>query len=342
MKHIVKKDDIEIYKSAIWDFYFAGLRIGVLDIETTGLSADRNKFILGGLYNSQTNEMHQVFAESRAEEADALKEFIAELRKLDVVVTYNGRNFDMPFLKKRLAKAIEEGRYPNNGDEDILEGLYDLDLFLVVQGHSPIKKFVPNLRQKTVENYMGLWETRTDEISGAESVDLFNHYEKTKDPDAETKILLHNSDDVRQLTKLTKIISKCDMHRAMMSMGFPTDKGLKTGRPKLKSGCLCISGKQSPDSCFCMDYIGYEFNGCPVHARISSADGTFSFEVPVTRNSGMTLIDLDALGLCREEFEKYPTCESGYLVIEDREGLRHLEINHFTKAFIKKFQEEAL
>jgi len=59
---------------------------------------------------------------------------------------------------------------------------------------------------------------------------------------------LHNSDDVRQLTKLTKIISKCDMHRAMMSMGFPTDKGLKTGRPKLKSGCLCISGKQSPDS----------------------------------------------------------------------------------------------
>lgn len=341
MKHIVEKDDIEIYKSAIWDFYFGGLNVGVLDIETTGLSPDRNKFILGGLYNCQTREMHQVLAESRAEEADALREFICELQRLDVIVTYNGRNFDTPFLKKRLAKAIADGRYVHPEDEAVLERLYDLDLFLVVQGHSPIKKLVPNLRQKTIENYMGLWETRTDEISGAESVELFNHYEKTGDPEAERKILLHNSDDVRQLTKLTKIISKCDMHRAMMSMGFPIC-GMKTGRPKLQSSCLQINGKQSAGTGLCMDYIGYEFHGCPVYTAFSSADGTFQFEVPVMRNSGMTLVDLDALGLDRLEFEQYPTCESGYLIIEDREGLRHMEINHFTKAFIKKFQEEAL
>ncbi len=344
MKHLIEKSDLEPYKSPIWEFYFGGLRAGVLDIETTGLSPERNKFILGGLYDCQTHEMHQVLAESRAEEAEVLREFNNLLQNLDVVVTYNGRNFDVPFLKKRLSKAVAEGRYPWEGDGEMLQSLYDLDLFLVVQGHSPIRKFVPNLRQKTIENYMGLWETRTDEISGAESVDLFNHYEKTKNPDAEAKILLHNSDDVKQLTKLTKVISKCDMHRAMMSMGFPAGvPGMKTGRPKLQSDGLHIQGTVvGKDAGLCMDYIGYEFNGCPVCARFSSAEETFQFDVPVTRSSGMTLIDLDSLGLCMEEFEQYPTCESGFLIIEDRNGLRHMEINHFTKAFIKKFQEEAL
>ena len=77
---------------------------------------------------------------------------------------------------------------------------YNLDLYLVLNGHSPIKKFVPNLKQKTVENYMGLWQSRTDEISGAESVELYNTYEKTGREDLESKILLHNSDDVIQLT----------------------------------------------------------------------------------------------------------------------------------------------
>ena len=51
----------------------------------------------------------------------------------------------------------------------------------MLNGHSPIKRFVPNLKQKTVENYMGLWQSRDDEISGAESVELYNVYEKNHD-----------------------------------------------------------------------------------------------------------------------------------------------------------------
>ncbi|MBQ6496138.1 MAG: ribonuclease H-like domain-containing protein [Firmicutes bacterium] len=341
MKHIIETYDQNIYESAVWDFYFKDFRIGVLDIETTGLDLSRNKFILGGLFNCQTRQLHQILAECREEEAQTLSEYVKELAKLDVVVTYNGRHFDLPFLEKRMEVLTKAGKYLQQGDEQILRRLYDLDLFLVVQGHSPIKKLVPNLRQKTIENYMGLWETRTDEISGAESVNLYNHYEKTGDPAAEEKILLHNNDDVRQLTKLTRVISKCDLHRAMYSLGFPVGD-LQVGRPVLRTGGLCIRGEQMTDRDHCIDYRGFALGEFPVETMFSSLDRSFEFRVPVVRSGPLTVIDLEAAGLPTEEFVKYPTCESGFLVIEDGKGIRHMEINHFTKAFIRRFQEEAL
>ena len=341
MKHIVEDYNQNVYESALWDFYFSGMNVGILDIETTGLNPSRNKFILGGLFDCQNHKMHQILAESRNEEAQALSEYIDEIAKMDMVVTYNGRHFDMPFLAKRLEILTKAGRYPKSGDDAVLKRIYDLDLFLIVQGHSPIKKLVPNLRQKTIENYMGFWDTRTDEISGAESVELYNHYEKTGDAKAEEKILLHNNDDVRQLTKLTKVISKCNMHKAMFALGYPV-ASLHVEKSQLRNGCLCIKGKQTPKDVQRIDYMGFEYNGFPVKSVFSSSRQEFEFQIPVIKQSSLTVIDLEAAGICDEEFKKYPSCESGFLVIEDSDGIRHMEINHFTKAFIKKFQEEAL
>ena len=344
MKHIVEKCDQNLYESAIWDFYFGGLDIGVLDIETTGLDPSKNKFILGGLYNCRTGELHQILAESRAEEPSALTEYIDEIAKLDAVVTYNGRHFDMPFLARRLEVLAKAGKYPS-GDcgygRWVIEKTYDLDLFLVIQRYSPIKKLVPNLRQKTIENYMGFWDTRTDEISGAESVQLYNHYEKTKDLQAEAKILLHNNDDIRQLTKITKVISKCDMHKAMFALGFPVGD-LTVQKPLLYRNDLVVRGTQQARQEDRINYMGFEMDGFPVVTDFRADEGVFSFRIPVIRNEGLTVVDLQAAGLCGRGLEKYPNCESGFLVVEDAEGVRHMEINHFTKAFIEKFQEEEL
>ena len=345
MKHIVEEYHGEIYQSAIWDFYFKDLNIGVLDIETTGLDPSRNKFILGGLYNCQTGRLHQILAESRSEEPEALAEYMEEIRDLDVVVTYNGRHFDMPFLARRLEVLRAGGKYPGQSLYDhgrrILSKTYDLDLFLVVQGHSPIKKLVPNLRQKTIENYMGFWDTRADEISGAESVELYNHYEKTQDPLAEQKILLHNNDDIRQLTRLTKVISKCDMHRAMYALGFPAGN-LFVQKPLLRKNELIIQGRQTGRPEEWTDYMGFELDGFPIKTRFSAKDGTFRFEVPILRNAGLTVVDLEAAGLCADSMERYPSCGSGFLVLADTDSMKYMEINHFTKALLQKFQEEVL
>lgn len=332
MKHIVEEWQQNICDSALWDFYFEGMRVGSLDIETTGLDPKRNKFILGGVYDAQTNLLHQVLAESRAEEADALAEYMDVLSGLDVVVTYNGRNFDIPFLDTRLAACAGEAGHCGH--------LYDLDLYQVLSGHSQMRRLLPNMRQKTVENYMGLWNTRADEISGAESVELFDLYERTGDADAEARILLHNNDDVRQLTRLTAAIKKSDFHKAMFRMGFPVKSGgrMITVRDiKLCRDTLECSGCQNSMP---VNYVGFEYRGWPVTS--SFGNGRFKISVPVTRERGMTIVDLEAAGIEDESFGNYPNCAGGFLVIETSDGIRYRETNHFVKEFTRKFMEENL
>ena len=358
MKHITEHFDENIYTSAVPDFYFSGMKIGVLDIETTGLDPSRNKFILGGLFDIQTGEMHQIFAENRGEEKQALEEFYHLLSGFDMVITYNGKHFDMPFIARRM-KAHGIGSYPDHTGAAVDTAWllpYNLDLYLVINGHSPIKKFVPNLKQKTVENYMGLWQSRDDEISGAESVELYNRFEKSGDSSLEEKILLHNSDDVLQLTRLMKVLSKCDMHKAMYHLGFPVKAINEAGestmliveRIKTEKNSLFISGKQlsckgsefgSADAHVRqgIDYMGFSFGDWPAESRFESRNMSFSMQLPVIRESGLCIIDLDAAGLERTDFEKYPSCSSGFLVLEDHNDRNFMEANHFVKAFIELF-----
>lgn len=316
------KCDGALYTSGLLDFYFSGMRIGVLDIETTGLNPARNKFILGGLLDMQTMTMHQYFAENRSEERQALESFAAEVSGLDMVITYNGRHFDMPFINRRLQSFSAAGCAP-----------YDLDLYLVVNGHSPIKRFVPNLRQKTVENYMGLWQNRTDEISGAESVELYNSYEKTGDPELCRKILLHNSDDVLQLSRLLKVVSKTDFHKAMFHLGFPVC-GLNVEKIGISGSFMTVSGSQRTAP---FDYTGFSFGDHPVEIRFDRSNSDFHIKFPVIRDSGLVIADLDAAGLPRDDFALYPSYSSGFIVLEDHDRKNHMEINQFIRDFIKSF-----
>ena len=335
MKYSTVRYSEELYRNNIYDFYFSGMRTGVLDIETTGLDPSRNRFILGGLYDCGTCTIHQYFAEKRSEEPEALAGFLSVLDSLDMVITYNGRHFDMPFIEKRL-RAVSEASGSVSGMQlpcDTYNMPYDLDLYLVLNGHSPIRRFVPNMKQKTVENYMGLWQDRKDEISGAESVELYDRYEKTGDDALKEKILLHNSDDILQLTRLTKVINKCDFHKAMFYLGFPagplTISKIRTGRDYID-----ISGIQRTCA---VDYRSFMGLSCPADARFSSTDRTFTIRLPAVRDSGLLIVDLEAFGIDKSGFSIYPGYGSGFLVIEDPSGHRHMEINHFIKEFLRGF-----
>ena len=196
------------------------------------------------------------------------------------------------------------------------------------------------MKQKTVENYMGLWETRADEISGAESVELYNRYELTGDPDAESRILLHNNDDVRQLTRLTEAIKKSNFHKAMFRMGFPVKSGdrmITVREIKFRADGLECSGTQNRMP---VNYAGFEQNGWPVMS--SFRDGSFRISIPVIRERGITAVDLEAAGIKDKSFEDYPDCISGFLVLEDADGIRYRETNHFIKEFTRRFMEENL
>lgn len=329
MKHLRKTQHIDPYKSSVYDFYFGSMKTGVLDIETTGLNPSVNRFILGGLYTFSEGALHQFLAENRDEEQEALAGFSRMLDELDMVITYNGRHFDMPFMRKRASNAA--GIKP-------LPSLYNLDLYLVLNGHSPLKRFVPNLRQKTVENYMGLWSSRDDEISGAESVELYAAYEKTGDPGLEKIILLHNSDDIFQLARLIKVIGKSDFHRAMFHLGFPAGP-LNVEKIRIERDFLSVSGIQRSID---MEYSCFSFYELPVEARFSKKTRSFILKLPIIRDRGMVIADLEALDMECSPFEKYPSYASGFLVLERQGERNYMEINHLIKAFTKNFLERII
>ena len=336
MEHIILQVNENFCGGALWDTYFADRMPAVLDIETTGLDRARCRFVLGGLLDIRQGTLHQIFADDTSEEPEALAAFMELTASFDVVVTYNGRHFDLPFLAERMARNGLD-RMRGEGSELSYDG-YDLDLYQVLNGHSPIRRLLPNLRQKTVESYMGLWSDRSDEISGAESVELYYHYMKTKDPEARRQILLHNSDDVLQLTRLIPVIRKSDFHKAMYTMGFPVGspwRRWQVRRIRTVRDVLRVEGIQGNRP---IEYRGYSLGAYPMQTCFDAKAGSFLMEIPIIRRSGIAAADLTAAGLDESAFQKYPDSGSGFLVVEDRNGVKYMEANHLVSALIRKFE----
>ena len=328
MEYICKKIKYPLYNSRAFDMYFHGMDIGVLDIETTGLSPKNSAFILGGLVTPEEDGLkaEQFFAESLGQESETLSEFWKAASSKDLLITFNGQHFDLPFMKERAAGMIDS--FP-----------YHLDLYLMVKKFSPVKKFLPNLKQKTVEDFLGLWQYRKDEISGKESVDLYYRYLTEKTQDVKEKILLHNHDDIVQLYRLLKVLEKTEIHKAMFHMGFPVKSQhpevpyLIVEKTDIKSDQLRITGRQYRDPA---EYQAYEYNGTMCFINFSKSDCSFSIDLPLISHSDMILLDLEALGFTGSELEKYPACREGFLILRGMDGINYLETNHFVKLFIER------
>lgn len=80
-------------------------RLLVLDIETTGLSPNKNMIYCIGLgYQDEGRiQVHQLFAETLEEEAEILSRLNQISRRFSQVLTFNGTTFDLPFLRRRSA-----------------------------------------------------------------------------------------------------------------------------------------------------------------------------------------------------------------------------------------------
>lgn len=325
MEYINKTIEYPLYASRAFRLYFEDMDIGILDIETTGLSPKNSAFILGGLVTPKPDELktEQFFAETLSEEKQTLDEFWKAVSEKDVLITFNGQHFDLPFMKERAHGAIKE--FP-----------FHLDLYLMVKKFSPIKKFLPNLKQKSIENYMGLWQYRKDEISGKDSVDLYYRFLSEKTQELKELILLHNHDDILQLYRLLKVLEKTELHKAMFCSGFPVKSGTSlfiTDGIQIKSDQLRISGRQFRGP---IQYQSYEHNGMMCHINFDKQNRSFMIHLPLINQAGLKLLDLEALGFFPDELKKYPSCQEGFLVLENQDEINYLETNHFIKLFIER------
>jgi hypothetical protein len=85
-----------------------GQRIAYLDIETTGVAAGISTITVIGLYDG---ERPRVYVQGRN-----LSRFAEEIEEFTLLVTYNGKLFDLPFLRRELgvplAQAHIDLRFP--------------------------------------------------------------------------------------------------------------------------------------------------------------------------------------------------------------------------------------
>jgi uncharacterized protein YprB with RNaseH-like and TPR domain len=341
MEIIKKKHQMNYYTSRLMNRYFEGMKVGVFDIETMGLNPALTEVILAGFLEINPDgsaEATQYFANSRADEPELLYAVFEEFKKYDILLTFNGKHFDLPFVCRRAEL---------NDLKEFRPGCYNLDLYLVLHGHSNLKQIIKSLKQKNVEDYMGFHIERKDEISGAESILLYEAYVEEKDPDLtealKQKILLHNHDDLLQLYRILPVIQQTDIHRAMSYLGFPVSAAngwpqLNIGRIRVDNKGLTVTGTYGGPA---ISYTSYDSGMAPYSCHFTP-EGEFQFLFYTHRHKGSHYIELKSLlnPAHLEAMTVYPGYVNGFLILTEGTQTNYLEINMFVQIFLQQFMEQ--
>ena len=177
--------------------YFSENNICFLDIETTGLSRKYNQIYLIGLvyFNAEKNSwcLTQFFASSLNEEEELLKKFNSFICDFELLVTYNGESFDIPFIKYR-SKVY--------GIDNKTLNIISLDIYRKIKKDNSYLQ-LENLKLKSIEESLGIY--REDEYSGKDCINLYYQYINTREMIFKQNILKHNYDDLYYLLSIVKI-----------------------------------------------------------------------------------------------------------------------------------------
>ncbi|WP_455538866.1 ribonuclease H-like domain-containing protein [Terrisporobacter sp.] len=167
----------------------------IFDIETTGLNPKYCKIILIGiLYNCQDKTIiKQFFAENEDEEKNLLNTFVDEIKNFKRHITFNGLAFDIGFVNYRLKKHNINFNLNKEDDFDIFKFIKPFKISLGLE----------NCSLTAVETYFGIH--RDDVIDGEESIKLYKKFTENHDDDILDTILLHNYEDIYNLSKLINI-----------------------------------------------------------------------------------------------------------------------------------------
>lgn len=149
-------------------------KIAYVDIETTGLSKYTNKITTIGIYDGKTP---RVFIRNKD-----LDEAFEYLKQFDIIVSFNGKQFDLPFIQHHFQEELNA---------------IHLDLRFM------LKEFGLSGGLKNIELALGI--TRAQEVenmNGLEAVKLWKKYEMFQDEAALEKLILYNIEDIVNLEYL--------------------------------------------------------------------------------------------------------------------------------------------
>ncbi|MFP3976078.1 MAG: ribonuclease H-like domain-containing protein [Chloroflexota bacterium] len=153
-----------------------------LDIETTGLSFAYDRVTVVGISvgESETEVVQLVSPEITAG-------FLQEvLEGVEVIYTYNGSRFDLPFLQSHL--GIDLGELCHH--HDLMYDCWTNRLF----GGLKVVELTPGI-PRTLK-----------EVDGKEAIRLWERYERDQDHDALRILLEYNKEDVVNLKALKRLV----------------------------------------------------------------------------------------------------------------------------------------
>ena len=195
-REILCQKNIDIYKG----FFPENIRmedILFFDIETTGLSPRTSRVFLIGTIEQSSQASFPVLtqflseAPTEEEERSLLCAFGSLASQKKYLVHFNGTSFDVPYLSHR---------YRYSGLENPLSSLMQIDLYRELSKISLFFRQMEDHRQKSFENLVHY--PRKDKLSGKEMIIFYQIYVKSREPDVQDLLLLHNQDDLKGMISL--------------------------------------------------------------------------------------------------------------------------------------------
>jgi uncharacterized protein YprB with RNaseH-like and TPR domain len=160
-----------------------------LDIETTGLGGSP-LFLVGLLlYHGHELFLRQLFARDYSEEKPLLQYLLDLLGKFELVVTFNGKAFDIPYIKDRCSFNLLPYR---------LE-FHHLDL--LHEYRRRWRNILPDCRLLTLESRI-CCRDRVDDIPGRDIPGAYHDFVRTGDARQIKDILYHNALDLLTMSEL--------------------------------------------------------------------------------------------------------------------------------------------
>ncbi len=144
-----------------------------LDIETTGLSRENSHITTIAMYDGK-KVFHYVYGRN-------LDDFVTDIANYDLIVTYNGKTFDIPFLNNYFNIKLEQAH---------------IDL------RYPLKNLGFSGGLKQIEKRMGIDRGDIDGIDGMFAVYLWKDYKYFQNEKALETLLAYNIEDVLNLETL--------------------------------------------------------------------------------------------------------------------------------------------
>ena len=162
----------------------------IIDIETLGLFG--RPIILVGVANVAKEGVctRQFLVRDVSEEAGALYAFMSGLKAGSVLVSFNGRCFDVPFIRERLAY------YGLAWEAQLDSPHFDVLHFT----RRALRGKLDNYRLETVEKYLDIH--RSINIPGALVPEFYDSYQRTGNVGPLVAIVEHNKQDLVTLTQL--------------------------------------------------------------------------------------------------------------------------------------------